>query len=136
MPKNVSVRKKNCVFLLSSGVVPVKSSISDEHSKIEVLRLRTGLNVCPWLQEHLYVYGDSHSDYATCSRGVPQCSVLGTIPFVIYVSKLAQCPPAEVSNLEYADDIIMLECTDVSPSTACRSLSTAVTALGTWLEDR
>ena len=81
--------------------------------------------------------GDNHSDYATCSRGVPEGSVLGPPPllFVIYISKLVQCLPAEVSNQEYADDI-MLECTHLSPFTVCRSLSTAVTALGTWLEDR
>ena len=79
--------------------------------------------------------GDNHSDYATCSRGVPQGSVLGPLLFAICVSKLVQCLPAEVSNLEYADNI-MLECAHLSPPTVCRSLSTAVTALGTWLEDR
>ena len=31
---------------------------------------------------------------------------------------------------------VMLECTCLSQSTACRSLFTAVTALGVWLEDR
>ena len=79
--------------------------------------------------------GDNHSDHARCSRGVPQGSVLGPLLFVIYISKRVQCLPAEVSNMEYADDV-MLECTHLSPSTICRSLSTAVTGLGTWFEDR
>ena len=64
-----------------------------------------------------------------------QENVLGTLLLVTYISKLVQCSPAEVSNLEYADDI-MLECTHLSQSTICKSLFTAVTALGTWLEDR
>ena len=64
-----------------------------------------------------------------------QDNVLGTLLLVTYISKLVQCSPAEVSNHEYADDI-MLECTHLSQSTVCRSLFTAVTALGTWLEDR
>ena len=79
--------------------------------------------------------GDNYSNYATCLQGVPQDNVLGTLLLVTYISKLVQCSPAEVSNLEYADDI-MLECTHLSQSTVCKSLFTAVTALGTWLEDR
>ena len=70
--------------------------------------------LCSYLSDRRQrvLFGDNHSDYATCSRGIL----------------------AEVSNLEHAD-YIMLECTHLSLSTVRRSLSTAVTALGTWLED-
>ena len=52
-----------------------------------------------------------------------------------YIRNLSECLPSAVSNLEYADDI-MLEATHSSQATLCQSLSTAVTALAQWLEDR
>ena len=79
--------------------------------------------------------GDNYSNYAIYLGGVSRGNVLGPLLFVTYITKLVQCSPAEVSNNECAD-YIMLECTYLSQSTVCRSLFTAVTALGTWLENR
>ena len=92
---------------------------------------------CDYLSDRLQRVriGDDHSDYATCSRGVPQGSVSGPLLFVLYIRNLSECLPSAVSNLEYADDI-MLEATHSSQATLCQSLSTAVTALAQWLEDR
>ena len=80
----------------------------------------------------------SHSDfssYTPCTRGVPQGSVLGPILFSLYIRDIAQHLPNDVSNQEFADDI-MLECCHQNPHVVADNLSTAVTDLSAWLFSR
>ena len=89
-----------------------------------------------YLSERLQrvVVGGNCSEYVACSRGVPQGSVLGPLLFTLYIRNLRCCLPQQVTNQEFADDIA-IEASG-SCEQVCSSLSTAITGLSQWLEDR
>ena len=77
---------------------------------------------------------DSVSEAVSCSRGVPQGSVLGPLLFVPYTSELHTILPPSVQHQEFADDIV-IDCSHSDPAVVCRTLTQAMTNLATWLED-
>ena len=79
--------------------------------------------------------GIAASEYSTCTRGVPQGSVLGPLLFALYIRDVSQCLPENTTDQEFADDCI-IDVSSKKPETVCSSLSRSLTALGAWLNDR
>ena len=75
----------------------------------------------------------SLSEETTCSRGVPQGSVLGPLLFTLYIRALPEI--ARVPCLMFADDILLFS-SSADPLTSSQELTHAVTNVYNWLDDR
>ena len=75
----------------------------------------------------------SLSEETTCSRGVPQGSVLGPLLFTLYIRALPEI--ARVPCLIFADDILLFS-SSADPLTSSQELTHAVTNVYNWLDDR
>ena len=75
----------------------------------------------------------SVSEETTCSRRVPQGSVLGPLLFTLYIRALPEI--ARVPCLMFADDILLF-CGSADPFTSSQKLTHAVTNVYNWLDDR
>ena len=73
----------------------------------------------------------------SCSRGVPQGSVLGPLLFLLYTRKVPEVLSATktIKSVLFADDILIY-CSGKKPTTLAACLSEAATRLGTWLTER
>ena len=78
--------------------------------------------------------GAQLSEKISCSRGVPQGSVLGPLLFVMYTRGISRILPECISHQEFADDII-IDCSDVDSKRVVEKLSEGVSALERWLDD-
>ena len=81
--------------------------------------------------------GNTVSVPTSCSRGVPQGSVLGPLLFLLYTRKAPEVLSATktVKSVLFADDILIY-CSGKTPTTLAACLSEAATRLGTWLAER
>ena len=81
--------------------------------------------------------GNTVSAPTSCSRGVPQGSVLGPLLFLLYTRKVPEVLSATktIKSVLFADDILIY-CSRKTPTTLAASLSEAATRLGTWLAER
>ena len=131
---------------LFTGVIYVDMSKAFDrvqHSKLIMDLFSIGIHgaALQWFRSYLterhqrVLVGEETAPYVSCTRGVPQGSVLGPLLFLLYIRDLASCLPSSVYNQEFADDITV-ECTDPDISEVSRQLSTAVTNLRSWLLDR
>ena len=75
----------------------------------------------------------SLSEETTCSRGVPQGSVLGPLLFTLNIRALPEI--ARVPCLMFADDILLFS-SSADPLTSSQELTHAVTNVYNWLDDR
>ena len=75
----------------------------------------------------------SLSEETTCSRGVPQGSVLGPLLFTLYIRALPEI--ARVPCLMFADDSLLFS-SSADPLTSSQELTHAVTNVYNWLDDR
>ena len=75
----------------------------------------------------------SLSEETTCSRGVPQGSVLGPLLFTLYIRALPEI--ARVPCLMFSDDILLFS-SSADPLTSSQKLTLAVTNVYNWLVDR
>ena len=80
--------------------------------------------------------GNTVSASTSCSRGVPQGSVLGPLLFLLYTRKAPEVLSATktIKSVLFADDILIY-CSGKTPTLAAY-LSEAATRLGTWLAER
>lgn len=91
-----------------------KAFDSVEHQQLVIDLFDCGIHgkVLEWFMSYLsnrsqqLVSGDSHFPRVTCSKGVPQGSVLGPILFSLYVRQLPTIPQHS-SVIQYADDVNM-----------------------------
>ena len=81
--------------------------------------------------------GNTVSTPTSCSRGVPQGSVLGPLLFILYTRKVPEVLSATktIKSVLFADDILIY-CSGKTPTTLAACLSEAATRLGTWLAER
>ena len=81
--------------------------------------------------------GNTVSAPTSCSRGVPQGSVLGPLLFLLYTRKVPEVLSATktIKSVLFADDILIY-CSGKTPTTLAACLSEAATRLGTWLAER
>ena len=81
--------------------------------------------------------GNTVSAPTSCSRGVPQGSVLGPLLFLLYTRKVPEVLSATktIKSVLFADDILIY-CSGKTPTTLAACLSEAATRLGTWLTER
>ena len=81
--------------------------------------------------------GNTVSAPTSCSRGVPQGSVLGPLLFLLYTRKVPEVLSATktITSVLFADDILIY-CSGKKPTTLAACLSEAATRLGTWLTER
>ena len=81
--------------------------------------------------------GNTVSAPTSCSRGVPQGSVLGPLLFLLYTRKVPEVLSATktIKSVLFADDILIY-CSGKKPTTLAVCLSEAATRLGTWLTER
>ena len=81
--------------------------------------------------------GNTVSAPTSCSRGVPQGSVLGPLLFLLYTRKAPEVLSATktIKSVLFADDILIY-CSGKTPTTLAAYLSEAATRLGTWLAER
>ena len=75
-----------------------------------------------------------YSQPVSCSRGVPQGSVLGPLLFTLYIRRLGHRVPISVSHQEFADDVV-LDCSGPNIHTIAQDLSVAITDVSSWLTD-
>ena len=83
--------------------------------------------------------GNTVSAPTSCSRGVPQGSVLklGPLLCLLYTRKVPEVLSATktIKSVLFADDILIY-CSGKTPTTLAACLSEAATRLGTWLAER
>ena len=81
--------------------------------------------------------GNTVSAPTSCSRGVPQGSVLGPLLFLLYTRKVPEVLSATktIKSVLFADDILIY-CSGRTPTTLAACLSEAATRLRTWLAER
>lgn len=70
----------------------------------------------------------------SCSRGVPQGSVLGPLLFLLYTSDISCILPQRIFHQEFADDIL-LDYSSKDPGDIANTLSDGVSRLANWLSD-
>ena len=128
----------------ATGLVFVDLSKAFDKVKHQALiDLLLGIGICDtvlkWFANYLsdrqqrVRVGNRLSSQSTCSRGVPQGSVLGPLLFTLYVRDLPSYVGVKV--LMFADDILLFFSGFSIPEIACR-LTNAVTSLDSWLTTR
>lgn len=113
-----------------------------QHQRMITILFSLGISgtVLSWLASYLsdrfqcVKVQDTLSAPVSCSRGVPQGSVLGPLLFVLYTSSICDIVMPEVFHQEFADDII-LDYADSDLDVVCSTLTTAVSRLSNWLSD-
>ena len=130
---------------MTTGVVLVDMSKAFDRVRHErLLSTLFSMGVCgtalEWFSSYLtgrrqrVKVGSQLSPGITCTRGVPQGSVLGPILFLLYTSSLSSILPSEIAHQEFADDI-MLDYSHKDPNVIGSILSTGVSKLADWLDD-
>ena len=73
----------------------------------------------------------------SCSRGVPQGSVLGPLLFSLYTRQVPEVLSATktIKSVLFADNILIY-CSGKTPNALAACLSEAATSLRTWLAER
>ena len=130
----------------ATGLVFVDLSKAFDRVKHQALiDLLSGIGICgtvlKWFANYLsdrqqrvrIRVGNRFSSQSTCSRGVPQGSVLAPLLFTLYVRDLPSC--VDVKVLMFADDILLFFSGFSIPEIAC-CLTNAVTSLDSWLTTR
>ena len=78
--------------------------------------------------------GASKSTITSCSCGVPQGSVLGPLLHSVYTRDVSQVAQS-AATIQFADDVAVYCSADTTQAVAS-ALSTAVSSLAVWLEER
>jgi len=108
---------------------------------VELFQLGISGHALSWFMDYLshrqqrVTVGACSSGYSLCSRGVPQGSVLGPVLFSLYVRGMDACLPSTLVHQEFADDFL-LEASSTSPHTVSQALTTGVSNLATWLDEK
>ena len=98
--------------------------------------LKWFINYLPDRQQQVRC-GNTVSAPTSCSRGVPQGSVLGPLLFLLYTRKVPEVLFATktIKSVLFADGI-SIYCSGKTPTTLAACLSEAPTRLRTWLAER
>ena len=98
--------------------------------------LKWFINYLPDRQQQVRC-GNTVSTPTSCSRGVPQGSVLGPLLFLLYTRKVPEVLSATktIKSVLFADDILIY-CSEKTPTTLAACLFEAATRLTTWLAER
>ena len=121
------------VVLKHHGLQGVIYRVSHRSLRIEFGALR---NNCETRSEKVRIkvrVAGFLSEETTCSRGVPQESVLGPLLFTLYIRALPEI--ARVPCLMFSDDILLFS-SSADPLTSSQELTHAVTNVYNWLDDR
>lgn len=86
-------------------------------------------------RKQVVVIGSSRSSTRSPSCGVPQGSVLGPILFSLYVKDLPSVLPANVSAIQFADDIMLSSVAEILPDLE-KTMSAVVADVSCWLKQK